>query len=262
MSAYSAMVNSWQMYLICGAIMLFLVVMCVVMLVKCYALAEKAGLSKPTLRRLLAASVSFSVLPAVSILIGMIALSGTLGVPMAWMRLSVIGALQYEIQVTDISLQAMGYNGMNDLAHISPADFGAIALVMAAGISGGLLCSIFFLNKYIDKLRKKPAPEETDAAEGGTDAPRVKKPSFTAHASICMFVGLCSAYFGAYIGGAVRNQSFRPLVITCISGACMLLFDALSKRKGMQWLEGFSLAASMLLGMTAAVLMNQWGVLA
>ena len=248
---YSAMVNSWQMYVICGAIMVFLVVMCVRMLLKSYALALHAGIPAATLRRLLIASVSFSVLPAVSILIGMIALSGTLGVPMAWMRLSVIGALQYEIQVTDISLQALGYNGMNDLAQISAADFGAIALVMAAGISGGLICCIFFLNKYIDKLRTKPK-----------DASKTKKKSFAVHASICMFIGMCSAYFGAYIGGAVRNQSFRPLVITCISGVCMLIFDALGKRKGFQWLESFSLAASMLIGMTAAVLMNQWGVLA
>ena len=262
MSGYAAMVNSWQMYAICGGILLFLVIMCIVMLRKSLALGRGLGIDSAVLRKLIIASASFSFLPAFSILIGMIALSGTLGVPMAWMRLSVIGSLQYELQVTDISLQSLGYNGMADIAAITPSDFGAIALVMALGISGGLVCSIFFLGSYMKRLgRKKPEPETAPAADSdgpanASDGTPGKKKGFAAYASVCMFVGLCAAYFGSFIGDAARNRSWLPLIIACISGVCMLAFDYASKRKGLAWLENFSLAASMLIGMAAAVLLS------
>ena len=250
MRSYFEMVNSWQMYVICGAILLFLTIMCVSMLQKSYRLGIEMGMPKELLKKVVIASASFSALPAISILIGMIALSGTLGVPMAWMRLSVIGALQYELQVTDISLQALGYNGVGDISAITASDFGAIALVMAVGIIGGLICCIFALKFYMNKIEKKASGGDT---EGTT---KEKKKSFATYASICMFVGMCSAYFGAYLGDAVKHKNMMPLLIACTSGVCMLIFEALSKNEKLAWLEDFALAASMLIGMFVAVIIG------
>ena len=41
----------------------------------------------------------------------------------------------------------------------------------------------------------------------------------------------------------------------------MMLFDYLIRKKGQQWLENFSLAFSMLLGMTAAVVLGLGGII-
>ena len=250
MKTYFEMVNSWQMYAICGGILLFLAIMCIVILKKSYHLGTVIGIAPATLKKVVISSLSFSVLPAVSVLIGMIALSGTLGVPMAWLRLSVIGALQYELQVTDISLQALGFDGMKDVSSVTVSDFGTIILVMSVGIIGGLICCIFALRSYMNKLEKNAKNASDDTK------PKEKKKSFGTYATICMFVGLCSAYFGAYIGDGVRNQHFLPLIITCISGVCMLIFEKLTDYKGFEWIENFSLAASMLIGMAVAILIS------
>ncbi len=249
MEAYYSMVNSWQMYLVCGVILVFLAAMCCVLILKSYRLGVLIGMEKAVLRMVVISSATFTVLPAISILIGMFALSGTLGVPMAWLRLSVIGALQYELQVTDIVLQALDYHGMTDIAAITPSDFATIALVMAVGIIGGLICCMFFLSAYLDKIGGK---KTSDPAE----AQPVRKKNFASYATICMFVGLCSTYFGAYIGDATVNKNYIPILIACISGISMLAFERLSKIKRLWWLEHFSLAASMIIGMTCAVILN------
>lgn len=240
---YFDMVNSWPMYLICGAILLFLAIMCIVLIQRSISLSKLINMDQKIIRRVIVSSATFTILPAVSVLIGMIALSGTLGVPMAWLRLSVIGALQYELQVTDISLQALGYHGIQDLSSMTGSDFGTVALVMAVGIIGGLVCCIFFLKKYLNKVNKT-----TKTSNG--------KPGFGAFATVAMFIGLCSAYFGSYIGDVVNNQTWLPLIIACISGVCMMLFEALRKWKQWEWLDNFSIATSMLAGMIAAIFMN------
>lgn len=241
--SYSQMVNSWPMYLICGSILVFLAVMCVVMICKSITLSKSLEMDSQVIRRVIVSSATFTVLPAVSVLIGMIALSGTLGVPMAWLRLSVIGALQYELQVTDISLQALGYHGIADLTQMSASDFGTVALVMAVGIIGGLVCCIFFLKRYLNKVQGQSRKESS-------------KPGFGAFATVAMFIGLCSAYFGAYIGDVVHNQNYLPLIIACISGVSMLVFEGLRHWKKWEWLDNFSVATSMLIGMVAAVFIN------
>ncbi len=200
-------------------------------------------MDQKVVHRVMVSSATFTILPATSVLIGMIALSGTLGVPMAWLRLSVIGALQYELQVTDISLQALGYHGIQDLGSMTASDFGTVALVMAVGIIGGLICCIFFLKRYLNRLEQR---SKTTAKSNG----------FGAFATVAMFIGLCSAYFGSYIGDSVRNTNWMPLIIACISGVSMLIFEGLRKWKKWDWLDNFSVASSMLIGMIAAVMIH------
>ena len=70
-----------------------------------------------------------------------------------------------------------------------------------------------------------------------------------------MFVGLCSAYIGTYVGGAIpREESdMMPLIVALIAGAVMAVFEYLIAKKNMKQLENFSLAASMLAAMICAV---------
>jgi len=78
-----------------------------------------------------------------------------------------------------------------------------------------------------------------------------------------MFIGMCSAYIGSYIGDFVSGQglftfagSLVPIVTAVVAALAMALLTWLSKQKSMQWLESFSLAGSMLIGMAAAILVG------
>ena len=95
MNQYLQNVNSGIFYLIVAIVLGFVTVMCFVFLVKSYRAGIKIGMDKKVLKKTITASATFTLLPSISILLGVIALSGTLGVPFSWLRLSVIGALQY-----------------------------------------------------------------------------------------------------------------------------------------------------------------------
>ncbi|MBR4020556.1 MAG: DUF5058 family protein [Firmicutes bacterium] len=252
MQNYLSSVNAGAFYLIVALVLLFITAMCLVFLVKSYRAGIKIGMDPKVLRKTITASATFTLLPSISILLGVIALSGTLGVPFSWLRLSVIGALQYELNVAEIAAQSVGLSGLN-LGELNMGAFVTISLVMTFGILGGVFCCIFFLKKYLGKLQAKPKTEPIDG-----EAQTKKKPGFGAHATTAMFVGLCAAYIGSYIGKLTPagGSDFMPMIVAVIAAICMAVFEYFIQKKNMLVLENFSLAASMLLAMTAAVFIN------
>lgn len=244
MGNYLEMVNSIPFYVIVALVLAFVVVMCVIFLVKSYKAGIALGMDPKDLKKVMTSSATFTLLPSISILLGVIALSGTLGVPFSWLRLSVIGSLQYELNVAEIAATAFGLTGLR-VDQMSMGAFVTIALVMTGGILGGLFCSIFFLKKYLGKLSSKPKKTETGE----------KKPSFGDHATTAMFVGLCAAYIGSYVGRLMPGEycDIMPLFTAIVSAIVMAVFEYLIQKKNMTSLENFSLAASMLVAMAAAV---------
>ena len=244
MNDYLASVNSGTFYLIVALILGFVVAMCVVFLVKSYKAGIKLGMDEKVLKQIITSSATFTLLPSISILLGVVALSGTLGVPFSWLRLSVIGSLQYELNVAEIAATGAGLTGLK-IDELNMGVFVTIALVMTAGIVGGIVCCLFLLRKYLAKVSAKPKK-----TEGGES-----KPGFGAHATNAMFVGLCAAYIGAYVGGAI-HVDYMPLFVAGVSAVLMAIFEYLIQKKEMKVLENFSLAASMLVAMAAAVILQ------
>ena len=244
MSNYLDIVNSIPFYAIVALVLAFVVAMCVVFLVKSYKAGIALGMNPKDLKKVMTSSATFTLLPSISILLGVIALSGTLGVPFSWLRLSVIGSLQYELNVAEIAATAFGLSGLR-VDQMSMEAYSTIALVMTGGILGGIICSIFFLKTYLNKLSAKPKKAETGE----------KKPSFGDHATTAMFVGLCAAYIGSYVGRVVPGEYFdiMPLFTAIVAAIVMAVFEYLIQKKNMSSLENFSLAASMLVAMAAAV---------
>ena len=239
MNDYLSAVNSGPLYAIVAVVLTVMTLLCVVFLVKSWRAGVKIGMDKKLLRRTITASATFTLLPSISILLGVIALSGSLGVPFSWLRLSVIGSLQYELNVAEIAAQSFGLSGLR-LEELSSGAFMTIALVMTVGILGGILCCIFFLKGYMKKLKCKPKKE----ASG--------KPGFGAHATTALFVGLCATFVGSYVGRAV-HADWMPLAVALVAGVVMGVLEYLTHKRGLVWLENFSLAASMLAAMAAAV---------
>ena len=247
MNSYLSSVNAGVFYLIVALILTFITAMCLVFLVKSYRAGVKLGIDKKVLKKTITASATFTLLPSISILLGVIALSGTLGVPFSWLRLSVIGALQYELNVAEIAAQSIGLTGLR-VDELSIGAFVTIALVMTVGILGGVFCCIFFLKKYINKIQGNSKKEKTEKKKSGNGG-------FGAHATTAMFVGLCAAYIGSYIGKAIPRdgQDYMPILVAAVAAACMAVFEFFIQKKGKKILENFSLAASMLIAMAFAV---------
>ena len=243
--------NSGVMYLICGGIILFVAALCVVFMVRAYRAGKAMGMDTVKMKRAITASATFTLLPSVGILLGVIALSGSLGTPWPWLRLSVVGALHYETQVAQAAAEAMGMANLS-AAEMTPQGFSTIALLMSVCIMWGMLMNVLFAKGYLKKL------------SGGGKKSESKGSGFSGDAAMnAMFIGLVSAYIGSYIGGFLSGQGlftfggdWVPLIVVAVSAAAMSIFIYLGEKKNMAWLESFSVAGSMMVGMAAAVVLG------
>ena len=241
--------NSPGMYLVCGLIVMFIALVCVVFLVRAWKAGVALGMDKTRMKRAITSSATFSILPSVGILLGVLALSGSLGVPWPWLRLSVIGALHYETQVADAAAESLGIHlGAGEM---TAQAFPTIALLMSVCIVWGMVLATLFNKKYLSRLQS--APKEPGKADRG----------FGDHAMAAMFIGMVSAYIGSYIGGFVSGKGlftfagdYTPLIVAAVSALAMAGFTYLAEKKQMAWVENFSIAGSMLLGMLAAVIVG------
>ena len=241
--------NSAPMYLICGGIIAFVAVVCVIFLIRAYRAGKALGMDETKMKRTIISSATFSVLPSIGILLGVIALSGSLGTPWPWLRLSVIGALHYETQVAQAAAEQVGMTTLS-ASEMTATLFSTIALLMSICIMWGMILSIFFNKRYTNRL-------------GGKNAAKKSGSGFGDSAMTAMFIGLVSAYIGSYIGEIISGQgtfTFRgnavPLLVAAVSAASMGIFTYFSEKKNARWLENFSVAGSMLIGMAAAVFLG------
>ena len=263
--------NSPVMYLICGAIILLVSCICVVFGVRAYRAGVAMGIDKGKMRRVITASATFSVLPGVGILLGVIALSGSLGTPWPWLRLSVIGALHYETQVAEAAGEAVGLKTLS-ASEMTPEAFTTIALLMCFCIIWGMVLMIFNGKAYITRLmnpalKKSQNEEKADnesAEESASAGKSGKRPSFADTAMTAMFIGLVSAYIASYIGHVVSGEgSFAfagsplSLAVAVIAALAMGLFIFIKEKAKADFLDSFSVAGSMLIAMAAAIFLGK-----
>lgn len=235
-----AQLNSLPLFLICGGIILMVCLISVVFMIRAWRAAVALGVDKSVLRRTVTSSLTFTLLPSVSILLGVIALSGSLGTPLPWLRLSVIGALHYETTVADIAARGVGLSGLR-ISEMTLEAFVTIALLMAVGICWGMLLTALFNKKYTGALSAAGKKKK-----GGG-------PGFGDKALTAMFVGLVCAYIGSYIGTFTSTGEYIQLVVIVVAALAMAVFLWLVEKKNLRWLESFSIAGSMLIAMAAAV---------
>lgn len=243
--------NSPSMYLVVGVVIAFVAFECILFMIRAYKAGIQIGMDKTKLVQTITSSATFSILPAVGILLGVIALAGSLGIPLPWLRLSVIGALHYETQVAEAAAEISGLPGLS-IKYMTPEAFVTIALVMTVCIIWGMVMSIIFTKKYTSGSSKKK------------DETQNKKKSifsgFGDKAMNAMFIGLVSCYIGSYLGEYIKggqNGLFTgdiiPLLVAIVSAIAMAIFLYLKEKKNQTWVDSFSIAGSMLVGMAFAV---------
>ena len=164
--------NSWWMYMLGAVVVLFVLAGCIFFIIKAFKDAKKLGMDEKVLKKVVFDSFLFTILPSISILIGVVALSGKLGVPLPWIRLTVIGALHYE----GAAVKAV----IGDATSVAtPEMFVTIAFVMTLGILTGPLFCLFGFKAYDKKMLAKTrvseeeVKEEVEVVEETTE---VKKP--------------------------------------------------------------------------------------
>ena len=251
--------NSPFLYTVCGGIILFVALICVVFAVRAYRAGKEMGIDTAKMKRVITASATFAVLPSVGILLGVIALSGSLGTPWPWLRLSVIGTLHYETQVAEAASEAAGIGGLS-IANMTPGAFTTIALLMSFCIMWGMVLVIFNGKAYCNRLRAGAPQKKKEGKKK-----KIELKGFGDTAMTAMFIGLVSAYIASYIGTIVSGSgilsfagSWLSLAVAFVAAIAMAVFIRIKEKSGAEWVDSFSVAGSMLIAMAAAVFLGKF----
>ena len=229
-------VNDPFIYLVSAAVILVVVAQSVFFLWKSVQRAKKVGIPMATVRKTILSSSLFTIAPAVSILIGIITLSKFLGLPFPWLRLSILGAVTYELPAATIAAGAMGTSVTETIT--DPKVFATIAWTMTLGIIAGILLVLFGLKK-IHKGMNSIGGKDTRWRDIVMDA---------------LFLGMISAFVGMLFADIRKGlPGFIPLAVALVSALLMAVCGILMKKCKMGWLEQYALPISMLGAMALSI---------
>ena len=239
MSEFS--VNSTFLYLMAAFIILVVLSQSVFFLVKAWRRARELGMDGITLRRIASSSAIFTIAPAIAILLGVITLSHAMGLPLPWLRLSVVGALTYELPAAEMAATAAGVSLAETIT--DPRVLSTIAWVMTLGIIPGVIIYLFFGKKIHGGVFKL----------GGKDK-RWGEIFMSA-----LFLGMVSAFLGMIFANVRFGLAgWIPVFVMLCSTIIMSVLGFLCKKKNISWLENYALPLSMLSAMALAIPITNW----
>lgn len=258
--------DSWVMYLMYALIVVFISAEAIFYLVKSVKKAKQIGMDMTKIKKVIKTSASFSVLPAIGIGIGVVTLIGSLGITVPAIRLSVIGALQYETQMADGAAKAItgSTDGLTQLIArgVTAQDYATIVTLMTVAIIAGPVLVVLFYKKLQPKLAKLGAMKVGGAVDPDTATKNLESDAKKANpnginlgdlAFQVSFIGMIIGYIAMSIGAIAampgRITSYYNFIAVIVAALFMVLSDFLVKKLNWKWLDDFSVAFSMLFAM-------------
>ena len=258
--------DSWVMYLMYALIVVFISAEAIFYLVKSVKKAKQIGMDMTKIKNVIKSSASFSVLPAIGIGIGVVTLIGSLGITVPAIRLSVIGALQYETQMADGAAKAItgSTDGLTLLIQrgVTAQDYATIVTLMTVAIIAGPILVVLFYKKLQPKLAKLGAMKVGGAVDPDTATKNLESDAKKANpnginlgdlAFQVSFIGMIIGYIAMSIGAIAampgRITSYYNFIAVIVAALFMVLSDFLVKKLNWKWLDDFSVAFSMLFAM-------------
>lgn len=231
--------NSTFMYTIAIIVIIFVIAQSVFFLIRAYNRGIAIGMAKDKLRKIIISTSIFTIAPAVSILLGVITLAKFLGIPLPWIRLSVIGAITYELPAATTTANALGLSLSETIT--DPQGFTAIAWVMTLGIIPGLILVPLFLKK----IQKGILKIKTKDSKWGDIF------------MTSLFLGMISAFLGMVFAD-IRSGlvGWIPIFVLLFSALVMGICGVLIKVFKMKWLETYALSISMIAAMVFAAIIT------
>ncbi len=231
--------NSLFLYIVAAAVILFVLAQSIFFLVRAYKRGNAIGMDKSKLRKTVISTAVFTIAPAISILIGVVTLSKFLGIPLPWIRMSVIGAITYELPAATSTANALGISLSEIIT--DPKVYAAIAWVMTLGI----LPSIILPPVLMKKIR------------GGMLKLQNKDQKWGDLFLTSMFLGMISAFLGMVFADVrIGIAGWIPIFVLLVSALTMAVCGLLIKKCKMKWLETYAMAISMVVAMVFAVLIT------
>ena len=203
-----------------------------VYLKKAYDHCLELGITRKELSNVIKSSLVFSIVPSLSIVVGLFVLIAVLGSVWAWWRLSVIGSLSYETMISSSIAQVLGYASSAEMLESATGrQFGVVMILERSTL-------FLILLPFGKKLCK--SVDRSAADNGGSTWKNVLSGVF-------MLV-----MFSVYIPILLFTDNVQAAVM--ITGLVIAVgVGVLAKRPGLAWLNNFVMAFSMLGGLISSL---------
>ena len=257
-------VNHPILFVIVGVIIAAVMAQSVYFLIKSYRRAKVIGMDMKKINKTIISAMVFTIAPAVSIVITILALSKSLGIALPWLRLSVVGSLSYEAIAAANAASGMGKTLSELAGSMTASQFVTISIVMTVSIMVG----IWLVPLIGKKMQKGLVSFES----------KDKKWSDIIQASL--FIGMISAFVGYVFSDVSRlwlsnggvyettakdengevvsvfydsTSGLVPVCVMAVSAVLMCVCGILMKKLKWKWLNDYALPICMVLGMAAAI---------
>lgn len=240
--------NHPVLFVLAGIIVAVVLAQSVYFLVKALRRSKEIGMDQTKIKKTIKTAAIFTIAPAVSIVISVIALSKSLGLPLPWLRLSVVGSLSYEAIAAENAVSAMGLS-LGKIDSLTAQQFVNISLVMTISILVGIWLVPVIGKKLLGGMTKLDAKDHKWAEIFQS----------------AMFIGMISAFLGYVFcdfsrlwtpGDYSATSGLVPVCVMAVSAIIMVILG-LAMRKW-KWLGDYALPISLVLGMASAIPVTAW----
>ena len=264
-------VNHPLLFVLAGLLVAVVLGQSVFFLVKALRRSRQLGMDQAKLRKTMVTAALFTVAPAVAIVISVFALSKSLGIPLPWLRLSVVGSMSYEAIAAENAVREMGLS-LGAIDAMTAQQYVNILLVMTISILVGIW--------LVPVIGKKLL--------GGMSSLSKRDAKWAEIFSNAMFIGMIAAFLGFVFCDVSRlwtaenglvsvtvkemvdgvqvetvkqmtaTSGLTPVAVMAVSAVTMALCGLLMKVCKWKWLNDYALPIALLAGMAAAIPLTAW----
>lgn len=263
-------VNHPILFVLAGVLVAVVLAQSVYFLVKAIRRSKAIGMDQTKILKTIRSAAIFTIAPAIAIVISVITLSHKLGLPLPWLRLSVVGSMSYETVAANNALSSFNQT-LGSPTPLTAQQYVNILLVMTISIMMGI-----WLVPVIGKRLQNGM-----ASLGNRDA------KWADIFSNALFIGMIAAFLGYVfcdvsrlwtadanglvhvmetvdIGGQTIKQSVAysatsgliPVCVMAVSALVMVICGLAMKK--FKWLGEYALPISLVAGMAAAIPITGW----
>lgn len=229
---YLQIANSLPMWIAAGLAIALALFQALIFAKKSYETGKAIGLTEVQMKSAMKSSFITSLGPSLIILTGLLSLLVTVGGPMAWMRLSFIGSVMFELMAVGFGTEAVGVTmGVDPMTNIA---FANAVWTMILGSIGWII----FATLTADKMDKV----QTKFSKGDS--------GFIKIISIAAMLGS----FGSLVSGHLIAMN-KNTIAALGGGAIMLVLSPIADKKNIRWLKEWAMAIALFGGMIIAVIL-------
>ena len=257
-------VNHPFLFVIAGLLVAVVLGQSVYFLLKALKRSKALGMDHQKIKKTMISAGIFTIAPAVAIVISVITLSKKLGLPLPWLRLSVVGSMSYETVAANNALSAMGQS-LGSASLLTAQQYVNVLIVMTISIMMGIWL-VPVIGKKLQKGMSSLSNRDAKWADIFSNA---------------LFIGMIASFLGFVFCDVSRlwNENARfvsekviengvevtkqipvsatsgliPVCVMLVSALVMVICGLLMRQPKLKWLSEYALPISLVLGMAAAI---------